>query len=123
MPNKGIGFNIPFNGNIGLNSTITTKDAIRSNLLNFLLTNTRERIMNPNFGSKIKNQLFEQISQKNFNNIKTIINNYIKDNFPQIIINTLDINEINNLIDITFNYSIKNTNINDSMQLTFNNDK
>jgi hypothetical protein len=37
QPSKGIGIKLPFDGSTGLNITYTTKDATRSNILNFLL--------------------------------------------------------------------------------------
>jgi phage baseplate assembly protein W len=119
LSNKGIGLNIPYNGNIGLNITYNTKDAIRSNLLNFLLTGKRERPMNPNFGINLKNKLFEQINNTELSLIKTDIITYIKDNFNNINILALEINSNDNIIEITFNYSVINTNINDDIQLIF----
>ena len=35
QPSKGIGIQVPFNGTTGLNITYTTKDATKSNILNF----------------------------------------------------------------------------------------
>lgn len=122
QPSKGIGINIPFDGPTGLNITYNTKDAIRANLLNFLLTGNRERIMNPNFGTNIRNQIFEQISQGNFSNIENIIHSYIRNNFPQIKLNEINITSQDNTINIYFSYSIINTNIEDSILLNFNND-
>tara|TARA_R110000803_G_C11776929_1_gene296066 strand:- start:28 stop:543 length:516 start_codon:yes stop_codon:yes gene_type:complete len=49
-PSTGVGIGIPFNGPTGINTTYTTQDAIKSNLLNFILTGKRERVMNPGFG-------------------------------------------------------------------------
>ena len=50
-PSTGIGIAVPFNGSTGINTTYTTQDTIKSNLLNFILTGKRERVMNPGFGS------------------------------------------------------------------------
>jgi phage baseplate assembly protein W len=119
---KGIGINIPFNGNTGLNITYNTKDATRANILNFLLTGTRERVLNPNFGSGIRDQIFEQLSQNNLENIKDIIFNNINIYFPQILLEELKIIPDNNTIIIYFKYSIKNTNIQDDIQISFNNE-
>ena len=38
-PSVAIGIGLPFNGNAVFNSTYLTKDAIKSNLLNYFLTN------------------------------------------------------------------------------------
>jgi len=120
QPSKGIGINIPFDGPTGLNITYNTKDAIRANLLNFLLTGTRERILKPNFGSSIRNQIFEQISSNTLSNIESIIYDYIKNNFPNIILDELNIDTKENALLIYFKYSVINTNITDDIQLTFN---
>ena len=120
-PSKGIGINLPFNGNTGLNITYNTKDSIRANILNFLLTGNRERIMNPNFGSDIKNSIFEQINKGNLEQIENIIYNYIKLNFPNVKLEELSINGENNSVNIYFKYSIINTNIEDELQLNFEN--
>jgi phage baseplate assembly protein W len=119
---KGIGINIPFNGNTGLNITYNTKDATRANILNFLLTSTRERILNPNFGSSIRDQIFEQITQNNLENIKDIIFSNFNNFFPQILIEELNIIPEDNTIIIYIKYSIKKTNIQDDIQISFNND-
>lgn len=119
--NKGIGINIPFNGNTGLNTTYTTKDSIRVNLLNFLLTGNRERILNPNFGSGIRNQLFELIENNLLNDIKNLIQYSIKENFPDIELEELNITPENNTVIIYIRYNIIRTNIEDDIQINFNN--
>ena len=119
LPSKGIGIKIPFDRSTGINITYNTKDSTRINLLNFLLTGTRERIMNPNFGSPIRNQIFEQITNNSIKNIEDILYNYIKTYFPQIKLNKQEISSEDNSIYIYLEYEIINTNINDNIQLTF----
>ena len=62
-PSTGVGISLPFNGPTGINTTFTTKDAVKSNLLNFILTGKRERIFNPNFGSGIRDVIFQPITE------------------------------------------------------------
>lgn len=119
---KGIGINIPFNGSTGINTTYTSKDSIRANLLNFLLTGTRERILKPNFGSNIKDQIFENITQDKLNEVNEIIQFNIENYFPNIKLEELNIIPNNNIINIYIKYSIKNTNIQDDIQINFNNE-
>lgn len=123
QPSKGIGIQIPFNGPTGLNITYTTKDAVKSNILNFFLTGTQERIMNPTFGAGIREQLFEQITQGTTQNIEDIITFGLQSYFPQIQINNLNVNSTpdQNIIQIYFSYSISNTNIRDEVLINFNN--
>ena len=58
-PSTGVGISVPFDGATGINTTYTTSDTIKSNLINFLLTGKRERVMNPSFGSGLREILFE----------------------------------------------------------------
>jgi phage baseplate assembly protein W len=123
QPSKGIGIKLPFDGSTGLNITYTTKDAVRSNILNFFLTGKRERVMNPNFGAGIREQLFEQIVQGTIDNIRDIIESNLDNLFPQINLNNLQIDSSpdQNLIQIFMSYSIRNTNIEDEILINFNN--
>lgn len=123
QPSKGVGIKIPFDGSTGLNITYTTKEATKSNILNFLLTGKRERIMNPNFGAGIREQLFEQITSNNIENIEDIIKFGLNDYFPQVQLNNLTVNSFpdQNVIQIYFSYSIRNTNIQDEIIINFNN--
>lgn len=123
QPSRGIGVRIPFDGTTGLNTTFLTRDAIKSNILNFFLTGNRERIMNPNFGVGIREQIFEQITQGTVDNIQDIIEFNLNNLFPQINLNTLNVNSTpdQNLIQIYISYSIKNTNIQDEILINFNN--
>ena len=122
-PSKGVGIQVPFNGTTGLNITYTTKDAIKSNILNFFLTGKKERIMNPNFGAGIREQLFEQITQGTVQNMEDIISFGLNDYFPQVTLNKLTINASpdKNLLQIYISYFIKNSNIQDEILINFNN--
>jgi phage baseplate assembly protein W len=123
QPSKGIGIQVPFNGTTGLNITYTTKDAVKSNILNFFLTGKKERIMNPIFGAGIREQLFEQITQGTAQNIEDIIRFGLSDYFPQVKLNNLTVNASpdQNIIQVYFSYSIINTNIQDEILINFNN--
>ncbi len=120
-PSKGIGVSIPFDGPTGLNITYTSKDAIRTNLLNFLLTGSRERILNPNFGSGLRNQIFEIISSGTLDDMKDMIYSYVHNQFPIVKIEELIITPEEHTITVYFRYSVLNTNITDDISLNFNN--
>jgi phage baseplate assembly protein W len=123
QPSKGVGIKVPFDGPTGLNITYTTKDAVKSNILNFFLTGKRERIMNPNMGAGIREQLFEQITNNTAENLEDIITFGLNDYFPQIQLTNLNVTALpdQNLIQIYFSYSIRNTNMQDEIIINFNN--
>ena len=77
QPSVGVGISIPFNGATGINTTYTTQDAIKSNLLNFLLTGKRERIMNPGFGSGLRDIIFNPLTENLVEEIENLIINGI----------------------------------------------
>jgi len=120
-PRVAIGVDIPFNSTSVFRSNFQTKEAIKNNLINFLLTNQGERIGNPNFGGNIREFIFEQISLENIEFLKEDLQLKI-----QNIINNINIEEIQvipnfdtNQINIKINYSIPNTNIEDELSLNF----
>jgi len=89
--NIAIGVSLPFNGPGVFNSTFTTKDQIKSNLINLLLTTRGERIMNPLLGTGLRNFLFEGITENNIENLKQDLNNSIRVFIPEITVLSLDI--------------------------------
>jgi phage baseplate assembly protein W len=114
---------LPFDGPTGINSTYTTQAAIKSNLLNYLLTDNRERIFNPNFGSGIRSMLFEQITTSTTAELRNMMIQELATYFPNIIIEKLDVTPIEDLntLQIFFRYSVALTNIQDEIQVTFQN--
>jgi phage baseplate assembly protein W len=122
-PSTGVGISLPFDGPTGINSTYTTQAAIKSNLLNYLLTDNRERVFNPNFGSGIRGMLFEQIDTSTASELRSMITQELATYFPNIIIEKLDVTPIEDLntLQIYFRYSVALTNIEDEIQVTFQN--
>jgi phage baseplate assembly protein W len=122
-PSTGVGISIPFDGPTGINSTYTTQAAIKSNLLNYLLTDNRERVFNPNFGSGIRSMIFEQIDTSTANELRNMITQELATYFPNVIIEKLDVTPIEdmNTLQVFFRYSVALTNIEDEIQVTFQN--
>ena len=121
-PSTGVGISVPFDGATGINTTYTTSDTIKSNLINFLLTGKRERVMNPSFGSGLREILFEQLTGDTTAIINDLIKGGIEEFFPQVVIEDLNITlgEFNQTINIYLKYTIINTNIEDELQLNLN---
>jgi len=104
--NIAIGVSLPFNGPGVFNSTYSTKEQTKSNLVNLLLTSAGERIMNPNFGTEIRNFLFEGINEDNIGLLKTSLLNSIAIYIPGITVTSIDVasNPDYNLINLSVNY-------------------
>lgn len=105
-PNQGIGVALPFNPDNIFTINYTTKDQIKSNLLNFMLTNKGERFFNPNYGANIRALLFEQ--NTDLSEVKSALVQAIGMNFSSITVNSLDFYpEIDNSsLKIVLNYTV-----------------
>jgi len=121
-PSTGIGVGIPFNGPAVFNTLYTTKDQIKSNIINFFLTNQGERFMNPQFGSNLRKKLFELITAGEIDEIKNFVEYSLSTYFKNIkIINVTVSEQLNtNSIFISVSYSVPSTNIQDEITLNFN---
>jgi phage baseplate assembly protein W len=120
--NIAIGVSLPFNAPGVFYSTYTTKDQIKSNLVNLLLTSVGERVMNPNFGCELKRFVFEGINENNISDLKISINNSISLYIPEITVSSIDVisNKDSNLIDITVSYILNISNNADQVTVQFN---
>jgi len=120
-PGIAIGVGLPFNAPGVFKSTYLTKDAIKTNLINFFLTNQNERYMNPNFGGNLRAFIFEQITNGNLESLKEDIQTQLGLYFPNVIISSLDIlsSQDTNEIIVDFKYNITNTGITDELSISF----
>lgn len=103
-----IGVSIPFNQPQVFTQTYTTSDQIKSNIINYILTSKGERPLNPNFGTNIRQQLFETLTPTSTTTISNLLKDEIKLNFPSVLINELKVEPQydTNSVSITVNYSI-----------------
>ena len=121
-PSTGIGVALPFNTPAVFQTVYTTQEQLKYNIINFLLTNRRERIFNPNFGASIRNKVFEQISAETLDKLDTQIRAGINQYFPNVIITTLTFggSPDQNLLTVQFSYTINNTRASDNIILSLN---
>ncbi len=122
-PSTAIGVALPFSAENVFSSVYTTKDQTKYNIINYLLTDPRERPFNPNFGAGLRSRLFQQIDQQTFEELKQSIQTQVENQFPQIQIVELSIvgNPDYNSIDIKFSYRLTRSNENDSVNITIQN--
>ena len=123
QPRKAVGVKIPFSAGAVFNSTFTTKEAIKTNLINYFLTSTRERVFNPNFGASLRNLLFEQITEQSIEKVSEQIKDGLQRYFPTVIVNEMKLNPSpdSNTVFFTLNYSVKDTNVEDTITINFEN--
>lgn len=116
-----VGIDVPFNGPVAFKSNFVTKDAIKSNLINFFLTNPGERPLNPSFGGGLRNFIFEQISNETTDFLTEDVSTKVAVFFPNVEIQDLNVldNPDTNQITINFTYIVKNTNIQDEINISF----
>jgi len=122
-PSTGVGVKIPFDAENVFSTVYTTKEQTKYNLINFLLTDPRERPFNPTFGAGLRARLFEPIDQITFEDVKESIRTQIESNFPNVQIVVLDIlgNPDYNSINIKFSYRLLRSNDSDSVTITIQN--
>jgi len=86
-PKKAIGISVLFNGNGVFNQTITTKEQVKSNLINFVLTNKGEKLFDPEFGGDIRALIFDPTT--NIDSVTATLEQRILEYVPNIVINNI----------------------------------
>jgi phage baseplate assembly protein W len=121
---KAIGVKFPFSGqgDAVFSSTYTTRDAIKSNIINFFLTNKGERIMYPDFGANLRVFVFEHIETNKIGELKDYIRLLLNTNFPQVETTNIQLlsNTDLNLVQINIAYQIIVTREEDNISLNLN---
>jgi phage baseplate assembly protein W len=120
--NIAIGVSLPFNGPGVFNSTFTTKDQIKSNLVNLLLTDIGERVMNPTFGCDLKRFIFEGITEENSSLIVESVTNSINIFVPEVTVTNITVNPNTdyNSIDVDISYILNISQTPDQITVQFN---
>lgn len=108
VPQRTLGISIIFGGNNVFVPTITTKEQVKSNLINFVLTNNEERLFDPTFGGNIRSSIFEQ--DTTLDSILESLKDRILAYVPGVIINNITItrNSDQNQANLIIDYSIYN---------------
>ena len=118
-PSVAVGYGFPMNGPAVFIPTYTTRNQIKANLINYLLTNKGERVFRPNFGADLRNLLFEGILQTTQDELLITIQDSIGRYFPNIVIKELKFNnEIDrNTTNFILTYQIENFGIEDMINI------
>ena len=121
QPSVGVGVGLPFSSNQVFNITYTTQEALKSNLINYLLTGQSERFLNPNLGAGLRSVLFDQATQDRQGEIESVVRSGISTWFPNITINNLTTNfsPDTHIFTLAIAYSVNMTNISDELVINF----
>ena len=92
-PDVSIGLTLPFNrGSSGLfPQSETTLEQAGSNIKNLLLTAKGERVMQPDFGSRLRDLLFEQYTEDLEERVRDEIQQAMSTWLPYIVISQVDV--------------------------------
>lgn len=107
-PNTGIGVDLNFQSPGVFTTTYTTTQAVKNNLINYLLTEQGERYMNPTFGLGLQKYIFEQLNDKTVTSIEEDIQTQIQELFPTVTITSLTVSQDpdTNQIGISLGFSV-----------------
>jgi len=121
QPRKAVGVGLPFSSTSVFNSTYTTQDALKSNLINYLLTEKSERFLNLDLGAGLRALLFDQLTEDKQAEIESVIRSGIATWFPNVRINSINIQASpdTNTVAVYLRYSVDYTNIQDQLVINF----
>lgn len=119
QPKKALGVRLPF-ATFGSPFVLnyTTKDQVKSNLINLLLTNPGERFNEPLFGVGIYDQLFKQ--EVNSEILRERINRQTELFVPEVEVENLNISQDEHVVTIEVIYRLLANNAMDAITLTLN---
>ena len=118
----GLGFSFPKSGNSVFNPTYTTRDVVRTNLINWLLTNKGERVFRPNFGANLRELIFEGITEGSNSILEERITNTIAEEFPMVTVVKTQFIRLEDQYTINFilEYKIMNMDTVDELNIQLN---
>ncbi len=121
-PSIAVGVNLPLALPRVFDPNYESRKAVRNNITNYFLTNPGERPGNPTFGGGLRLFIFDQINNQTFDNLREDLQSKFSQQFPNCIVESIDITgqEDYNIITVKIAYSIRNTNISDNLEFTFN---
>lgn len=121
QPRKAVGVSLPFSTKDVFTSTYTTQEATKVNLINYILTGTGERYLNPDFGIDLRSLLFEQMVEDKIEEIEYKIRQGVALWFPNVVINKIEITSDTStgIVRAYMKYGVQFTNIQDELLINF----
>jgi phage baseplate assembly protein W len=118
---KAVGVSIPFSAPGVFVSTYTTKDQLKSNILNYFMTDPGERYLNVQFGFGIRRVLFEQLADATYGELKARIESDMRLYFPTVQVANLKVAPYEfkpNTLQIQLSYSVPSFGITEDLNFT-----
>jgi phage baseplate assembly protein W len=121
--NTAIGVGLPFNAPGVFNSIYSTREQIKFNVVNLVLTSKGERIENPNFGTTLRSQLFGQMTEDTLDSVREDIINSIALYIPEVAVRNIELliepNESSNTLLVKIAYVILISGETDNITVNF----
>jgi phage baseplate assembly protein W len=121
--NTAIGVGLPFNAPGVFNSIYSTREQIKFNVVNLVLTSKGERIENPNFGTTLRSQLFGQMTEDTLDSVREDIINSIALYIPEVVVRNIELliepNESSNTLLVKIAYVILISGETDNITVNF----
>jgi len=107
-PSTGVGVSLRYASEGVFETTYTTAQATKNNLINFILTGQGTRYLNPTFGFGIQSYLFEQLNNETVEGLEEDIQTAIAELFPTVTVDNLTVNLLQdtNQLDVKLTFSI-----------------
>jgi len=114
-----LGFSFPLSGRAVFNPTYTTKEVVKTNLINYLLTNKGERVFRPNFGADLRALLWEGINDGATSALEARIRDNISSNFPSVEVRKIQFNNQpdQNIVNFILDYIVRNIGAEDQINI------
>ncbi len=120
---RAVGVSVPFDGSGVFNSTYTTQEQMKSNMLNVLLTEPGERVFKPDFGVGLRNYLFESFTDTK--SLEDRINDQVEIHVPQVELTNVKLQKDPNSheLNVSIFYKVIANNESDAIKINFSPDE
>ena len=115
-----LGFSLPMSGRAVFNPTFTTQEVVKTNLINYLLTNKGERVFRPEFGADLRALLWEGINDGTTSALEARIRDNINSQFPSVEVRKIEFNNQPDLNTTNFilDYVVRNIGAEDQINIS-----
>lgn len=121
QPDVAVGVGLPFGPTGRFNLNYETKEQIKDNLRNLILTMKGERVMQPRFGTDIYRLVFNPNTPELAAQIRSTIKDAVKEFMPFINLQDVVVTQEDTTLRVQINYSIPDFSIEDILTLSIDN--